>query len=212
MVHSDIFGKNVGDYEAWYARYDAVYKSEIRALREHFTRLPENITGIEVGAGTGRFALPLGIKEGVEPSDEMAALAVKRGIEIVKGYAEALPYKDVHFDFVLFVTICHLNNVKKALREAFRVLKDGGLLIIGFIEKDGEIARSYMEKRKRSIFYRHASFYRTGHLKRMILDCGFRDLRITQTLFGNPDEITEEQAPKTGYGEGSFIVISALRR
>ena len=65
--------------------------------------------------GTGRFSKALGIKEGIEPSEEMAIKAMKSGIEIMKGVAERLPYSDYHFDFLLYVTICHLNNLKMAL-------------------------------------------------------------------------------------------------
>lgn len=36
--------------------------------------------GLEVGIGTGRFAIPLGITTGIEPSAAMAAIAAKSGI------------------------------------------------------------------------------------------------------------------------------------
>ncbi len=48
----------------------------------------------------------------------MAEKAIKRGIEIIDGVAEKLPYGDLQFDFVLFVTICHLDSIKNALAEA----------------------------------------------------------------------------------------------
>ena len=70
---TDAFDKNVADYEAWYEAYPEVYTSELSAIRTHFERLPENIRGIEVGLGTGRFSVPLGIREGIEPSAPMAA-------------------------------------------------------------------------------------------------------------------------------------------
>ena len=88
-----VFESHVNEYEAWYEKYPEVYQSEIQALREHFRRLPESIQGIEVGLGTGRFAEPLGIKEGVEPSEPMAERARKRGIEVMDARAEHLPYK-----------------------------------------------------------------------------------------------------------------------
>jgi len=37
--------------------------------------IPEGLNGMEVGVGTGRFALPLGIRVGVEPADNMARIA-----------------------------------------------------------------------------------------------------------------------------------------
>ncbi len=101
-----------------------------------------------MGLGTGRFSEPLGIKEGVEPSENMAAIARERGIEVTNGIAENLPIRDLYFDFVLFVTICHLDNLKLAFEHAHRILKSGGSIIIGFIDKNQEIAKSYEKKEK----------------------------------------------------------------
>ena len=61
----NIFNENVEAYEAWYEKYTEVYLSEVSAIKEHLLKLPENIRGIEVGIGTGRFAQVLGIKEGM---------------------------------------------------------------------------------------------------------------------------------------------------
>ena len=72
MVQVEKFNKYVDEYEQWYEVYPEVYQSEIIAIEEQLRKLPENIRGIEVGLGTGRFAQPLGIKEGIEPSEEMA--------------------------------------------------------------------------------------------------------------------------------------------
>ncbi len=212
MIQSELFDRNVGDYEAWFDRHEEVYQSEIIALREQISTLPENIRGIEVGLGTGRFTKPLGIREGIEPSESMAARARARGIEVMDGLAENLPYADLQFDFVLFVTICHLRKLKMALSEAHRVLKPTGALIIGFLDKDMSIAQSYLEKRERSTFYAQADFYTVSRLDTLIKDAGFRDPEYTQTLFGGLDDIREVQLPKPGHGEGSFVVVKALKK
>ena len=133
MEHTKIFNENVEEYEAWYEEYPEVYNSEVLAIQEQLLKLPENIRGIEVGLGTGRFSEPLGIKEGVEPSENMAAIARERGIEVTNGIAENLPIRDLYFDFVLFVTICHLDNLKLAFEHAHRILKSGGSIIIGLL-------------------------------------------------------------------------------
>lgn len=78
-----IFDKNVQEYEAWYEKFPFVYESELIAIREQLKKLPENIRGVEVGLNTGRFASPLGIKEGIEPASEMAEIARQRGIEVM---------------------------------------------------------------------------------------------------------------------------------
>jgi len=53
------------------------------------------------------------------------------------GTAEGLPFPNDHFDVVISLTALHHADVKKALREIFRVLK-----------KDGKVAISIMKKSK----------------------------------------------------------------
>jgi ubiquinone/menaquinone biosynthesis C-methylase UbiE len=212
MNQINIFNENVEAYEAWYEKYPEVYLSEVAAIKEQLLKLPENIKGIEVGLGTGRFAQVLGIKEGVEPSNEMAAIALKRGIEVVNGTAENLPMRDMYFDFVLFVTLCHLNNVKRAFKEAHRILKPKGSIIVGFIDKDRKIGKSYEENRMRSTFFRYANFYSATYVTKLLKEAGFKDIEYNQTLFGELDEIKEVQLPKQGFGQGSFVVVKAVKK
>lgn len=212
MRHKEIFDQHVEEYEKWYEDYHEVYQSELTAIKEQLLKLPINIRGIEVGLGTGRFALPLGIKEGVEPSGEMAEIALKRGIEVIEGYAEQLPYRDLQFDFVLFVTICHLDNLRNALVEAHRVLKQDGSVIIGFLDKEGSIAKQYIAKRYRSTFFAKANFYTVNQVQKLLKDIGFKNLEFNQTLFGELEEIAEIQIPKPGVGKGSFLVVKATKK
>lgn len=212
MNQVNIFKENVADYEAWYEKYPEVYQSEVAAIKEQLLKLPENIKGIEVGLGTGRFAQELGIKEGVEPAIEMAEIALKRGIEVVNGTAENLPMRDMYFDFVLFVTICHLNNVKRAFKEAYRILKPKGSIIIGFIDKDQKIGKDYEENKMRSTFFRYANFYSVAYVTKLLKEAGFKEFEYNQTLFGGLDEINELQLPKQGFGQGSFVVVKAVKK
>ena len=212
MLQTEVFNENVKAYEAWYKKYPKVYLSEVAAIKEQLLKLPENIKGIEVGLGTGRFAEPLGIKEGIEPSSEMGKKAMKRGIEVMDGVAERLPYGDLQFDFVLLVTICHLDEIKEAFVQAYRVLKHGGSIILGFIDKDQSIAKQYEEKRDRSIFFRHASFYTVNRVESLLKEVGFRNFEYNQTLFGTLEQIKKIQTPKQGFGEGSFVVLKAIKK
>ena len=212
MTHTEIFDRHVEEYEKWYEDYPKVYQSELTAIREQLLKLPENIRGIEVGLGTGRFALPLGIKEGVEPSSEMAEKAINRGIEVIEALAEGLPYGDLQFDFVLFVTICHLDSLKNALAEAYRVLKHEGSVLIGFLDKDRSVAQQYIEKRHRSTFFAKANFYTVDRIQTLLKDAGFKNLEFNQTLFGDLEEMAEVQIPKSGFGEGSFVVVRASKK
>lgn len=61
--------------EAWFSRHQAAYLSELFVVR---ALLPWEGKGLEIGVGTGRFAAPLGVEVGVDPSKEMLAYAFKR--------------------------------------------------------------------------------------------------------------------------------------
>ena len=211
MALVDTFEEHVDQYEQWYENYPEVYQSELLALQEQFLELPQNIRGIEVGLGTGRFAEPLGIKEGVEPSVEMAKRAVKRNIEIMKATAEQLPYAAMQFDFVLFVTVCHFKNLKKALTEAYRVLKPNGTLIIGFLDKKQSVAKSYVAKKQKSNFYEKAIFYSVNDVEQLLGKIGFKKMNYNQTLFGELETINEIQIPEPGHGKGSFVTLRATK-
>src|SRR3989337_3951512 len=155
-----IFDELAQEYDKWFDESRCAYESEVLALRKF---IPKNGKGLEVGVGTGRFAIPLGVKIGVEPAKAMADIARKRGIIVVEAMAEDLPFDDASFDFVLMVTtICFLQNPIRGLEEAKRVLKPGGYMIIGMIDKESPLGRIYEAKKNNSKFYRHAHSYSVG--------------------------------------------------
>ncbi len=211
MLQVEQYNAHAVEYEKWYEEHAHVYQSELSAIKMQLLKLGPNIHGIEVGMGSGRFAQPLGIKEGIEPAEELRIIAAKRGIEVMDAVAENLPYRDIHFDFVLFVTLLALDNIKLALSEAYRVLKKGGSIVIGFIEKDSKIGKLYHARRERSDFYRHATFYSAEKVDKLLKQAGFKNMNYIQTLFGDLEDIDELQSPKDGYGEGSFVVVIAQK-
>ena len=211
MIKTLPFNEHVAEYEEWYRKYPFVFQSEVEAIRE---LLPagNNIYGIEVALGTGRFAKELGIKEGIEPSPNMRALALKKGIDVLSAEAEHLPYKDMRFDFVLMAfCISYFDDLPAAFKEARRVLKNGGSLIVGFIDKDSIIGKFYEQRKPDSVFYKQANFYSTKRIIAELKKLGFKKLQFSQTLFHALDDIKEFEPAKPGYGEGSFVLIKAIK-
>jgi hypothetical protein len=95
MPGTSPFNNDHGRYEAWFTRHWAAYHSELLAVR---ALLPWQGLGLEIGVRTGRFAAPIGVRVGINPSMAMLTFATERGISCVQGIAETLPFKDVVFN------------------------------------------------------------------------------------------------------------------
>jgi ubiquinone/menaquinone biosynthesis C-methylase UbiE len=209
MPKVEPFEKYASQYEEWFERHKFAYESELQAIKE---QLPEGKNGIEIGVGSGRFAAPLGIRLGLDPSKEMRKIAQKRGIEVIDGVAEAIPFGDSEFDFVLMVTtLCFLDDIEAGLKEAHRVLRSGGSLIIGFIDANSPIGRLYQRQKNENLFYREAKFYSTEEVIAYLKKTGFTDFHFKQTLFRPLTDIRDIEPVKEGYGEGSFVVVKAIK-
>lgn len=199
------FEKYAEQYEEWFVENRWVYEAELRAVK---AMLPVGGHGVEIGVGSGRFAEPLGIKIGVEPSKSMREIAQKRGIQVLDGVAEELPFDDAGFDFVLMVTtVCFVDNIRKALLEAHRVLSHGGFLIIGFVDRNSMVGQTYLDHQNENVFYKDATFFSVDELDELMDQAGFKDLTFKQTIFKTLSRTTRDEQVKPGHGEGSFVVI-----
>ena len=199
------FEKYVEQYEEWFVENRWVYEVELRAVK---AMLPAKGHGVEIGVGTGRFAEPLGIKIGVEPSKRMREIAQKRGIQVLGGVAEELPFDDSEFDFVLMVTtVCFVDDINRALLEAHRVLSHEGILIIGFVDRNSMVGQTYLSRQNENVFYKEATFFSVDELVKIMDQSGFIDLTFKQTIFKTLSETTRDEPVKSGHGEGSFVVI-----
>ena len=206
------FEENCAEYDRWFDENRFIYLSELEALR-HFIRVGERgEKGVEIGVGTGRFAAPLGIGVGIDPSWRMGEVARERGISFLGGVAESLPFRGEEFDFVLMmVTICFVDDVKRAFDEVYRVLKVNGSLIVGFIDKYSFLGRTYIHKKEKSKFYRYARFYSVDEVMAGLRYTGFHNFKMIQTIFGGLEDITTVQSFRDGHGDGSFVVLQALK-
>ena len=197
------------EYEEWFDKHLYVYLSEVEALR---TVIPKRQKGVEIGMGTGRFAHPLGVRDGVEPSGEMRRLASRKGLKLYNAVAEALPFQNGSYDFALMVTtVCFVDDIRKSFEEVHRILKMGGCIVVGLVDKRSALGRSYRKRKDENKFYRIATFYTTEEVEANLEETGFCDIEIIQTVFGDLDEIEEVQPCREGHGEGGFVVLRAMK-
>jgi SAM-dependent methyltransferase len=203
------FEKHHERYDAWFSRHEAAYHSELLAVR---ALLPFEGFGLEIGVGTGRFAAPLGVRVGIDPSGEMLAHAARRGISAVRGVAETLPFRDGIFDYVLAVTtICFVDDARAMMAEVRRVLKEQGKLVVGFIDRESAIGGACLAHQEESTFYREATFFSSPEVERLLEEAGFARRVWAQTLFRPLDGIREIEPIRPGRGEGSFVTVQAAR-
>jgi ubiquinone/menaquinone biosynthesis C-methylase UbiE len=210
MAKTEPFNNHIFEYEQWFEDNKYVYRSEIQAIERV---IPENGRGIEIGIGSGLFAKPLGITEGCDPSEKMRKRATEKGLSVIDGIAEKLPYMSQSVDFVLMVTtICFVDDVDKTFEEIKRVLRPNGKAIVAFVDKDSEVGQQYSKHKEKSVFYKDAVFYSTTEVLGILEKHNFVVEKTLQTIFGDMADINGTQHPEKGYGKGSFVVIRATKQ
>jgi ubiquinone/menaquinone biosynthesis C-methylase UbiE len=168
--------------------------------------------GIEVGVGTGRFSIPFGIYMGIDPSRNMGRMAKTRNISVCQAVGEYLPFCDDEFDFVLIVTvICFMNSVRHVVDEVRRILKIGGQITIGFIDKETPLGQMYESRKNVDKFYKAAHFYSTPEIINQVGRAGFSQIRCYQTIFGLPCDNEMVYQIREGFGEGAFVAMGAIK-
>lgn len=208
MSGASPFDEHHRRYENWFVTHGAAYCSELLAVR---ALLPRQGLGLEIGVGTGRFAAPLGVRVGIDPSPAMLEHACERGIHAVHGVAEQLPFADQSFDYALSVTtICFVNDVRTMLREARRVIRPDGCLVLGFVDRGSELGRRYLDAQARSTFYREATFYSAKEVELLLRESGFPSQEWVQTLSAPLPDIVEIEPFRAGHGIDAFVVVKAM--
>ncbi len=201
-------------YEAWYdTKGKTAFETELAALRPLLPALPK--PWLEVGCGSGRFAQALGIPLGIDPSVALLAKAKERGIEVLHGEGEKMPFRAASFGTVFLLTTWEfLTEPARVLAECRRILRPCGRLVNGYLDRDGKWAASYVEKAKAGHpLFTHARFWTLPEVAKVTREAGFRIVRVVSTLFVGPGEPLVVEEPRSGYVRGaSFIVMVATTR
>jgi len=206
MLKNKAFKQHTEKYDDWFDKNSNAYLCELKT----FETLNIQGNSIEIGIGTGKFAAPLRIPIGVEPTSQMYEKSIELGIDIIEAVAEALPLRSRHFDWVVMVTtICFVSDPAKSMSEMHRVLKSGGKCAIGLVDRETELGRVYLDKKDKSDFYKEATFFSSEEVIKLLNDAGFVDIKAIQTL--TDITMTSVEEPTAGYGKGGFVVIYGVK-
>ena len=176
------FNRYAGDYDSWFETNRRTYQEQLAAVR---SVLPGKGRGLEVGVGSGRFAAGLRIRYGLDPAPALLRMARQRGVETVLGVGEDLPFRAGTFDYVLMMTvICFMADIARSFEEAFRVIRPGGIIISGFMEKDGEVARREPGQEPAGRFLRFAAFRSVEEVMTVLSAVGFSRCTLRENLHG----------------------------
>ncbi len=122
MPRTEPFDEYSDAYDEWFEENLDLYEAELEAIRRLLP--PPGAEGMEVGVDSGKFAAPLGIRIGVEPSKVMAIKAREQGIDVYPGVAKDLSFPDGRFDFVLHER-CEMNSAGKVPDRDLELRHDG---------------------------------------------------------------------------------------
>jgi ubiquinone/menaquinone biosynthesis C-methylase UbiE len=196
MNKINIFDKYAEEYDRWFDTPEGkvLFAVEVKAVKLLMKDIEKPF--LEIGVGTGRFADQFGIEYGIDPSSNVLEIAKMRGITTKKAKGETLPFADGSFGavFILF-TLCFAEDPKMLLFEAKRVLKKGGRLIVGIINRESPWGQLYLKKKAGGHpLYRYATFYSVYEVIKMIENAGMAVEAYSSTLCQRPSEMLYEES------------------
>jgi len=181
----------------WYEHKSPVKSDEIIQISTltHIKRLldlfPVKKGGLSLncGCGDGSQKDLFGPSMGVDISFENVRSLVQEGGQGVVADVEFLPFKDQAFDLVYgFGILHHLNDIKKGVSEACRVLKKGGYLGFGG-ENNGLCPFVYIMSFLYGNWKIEKGSYRIreGNLRKIFRESGVTDFKVSRwgmTIYG----------------------------
>lgn len=211
-----VFDTFADRYDKWYDK--PFGKSAFRLEKDCIEFLCGDLAKpfLEVGVGTGRFAVALNLEYGVDRSIRVLRFAKKRGIKVVRGDGLRLPFADESFGAVfIIVTLCFVDYPLKVLEEAVRVSRREGAIILGLILKESPWAAFYEKKgEKGNVFYEIARFYSFEEVESMLANVGLQVEEMRSTMFQRPavNPLDFECSWKGVFREAGFVAIKARKR
>jgi ubiquinone/menaquinone biosynthesis C-methylase UbiE len=216
---SGIFDEYAEIYDKWFQTPEGrkVFELELNALLE-IIKPRQNMKMLDIGIGTGIFASEF-VKRGVtvygiDPSEKMINIAMKRGFNAQLGSGEDIPFGDNCFDLILSMTSIEFSKEpERFVLEMVRVVKPDGLVVLAALNL---LSLYGIRRRIKALFYRtifrDAHFYTFWEL-RALLERHLQSVGVISSVFFNPHppEFILERADRLEKcGHRYFLPFGAL--
>lgn len=219
------------EYDRWFMENNQLFYSELKL----FKKALGDISGkklLSVGCGSGLFESYIDCSgiEGIEPSEDMSAIAQKRGVNIIQiGTIEDTNLPDKFYDIVYFNgSSSYIQNLKLVYNKALHSLKDGGKLILLDVPKESAFGFMYMLGKSLGSYDNEylngvipqlpypielafsGIWHSTEEKINVLKELGIKNFEFYQTLLRNPMYTNEDIEEVTdGYKEGGYVAIIA---
>lgn len=169
------------DYKRLFKRRKNDIENIAALLQEKFTDIHLLDIGCSNGSGV-YIANQLGCRaEGIDPSEKAVNDGILRGLKLHKGFLEDVGFDDESFDAItLYEVIEHVPNPIYLLTECARILKPGGILLIGTGNIDSWTRRARKNQWDFFDMHQHGghiSFYSPKSLKKLGQQVGLNKVK-----------------------------------
>ncbi|MBR5182252.1 MAG: class I SAM-dependent methyltransferase [Clostridiales bacterium] len=218
-------------YDEWFMKNENLFISELRL----FKKVLGDIEGkklLSVGCGSGLFESYIDCSniEGIEPSEDMGQIAVKRGVNVIKfGLIEDVDLPENEYDIIYFNgSSSYMEDLVPVYEKSLKALKAGGRLILldvpkesafGFMYLLGKSLNTYdheylegaMPELPYPLALASSGVWHTTEEKIDVLkNLGVSKFNFYQTLVKNPLYTNEEpEEVVEGYKSGGYVAIIA---
>ena len=218
-------------YDEWFMKNENLFTSELRLFQKALGEI-SGMRVLSVGCGSGLFESYIDSSnvEGIEPSKDMGAIAVKRGVNVIHfGLIEEVELPEEAYDIIYFNgSSSYMEDLKLVYEKSLRALKKGGRLILLDVPKESAFGFMYllgknlgtydhkalcgvMPKLPYPLGLASSGVWHSSEEKISILkDLGCKNFNFYQTLIKNPMYTNEEpEEVSDGYKSGGYVAIIA---
>ena len=218
-------------YDEWFMKNDKLFTSELRL----FEKVLGDIQGkklLSVGCGSGLFESYIDSSniEGIEPSEDMAEIARKRGINVIKiGLIEDVDLPEEKYDIIYFNgSSSYMEDLSPVYGKCLRALKANGRLILLDVPKESAFGFMYLLGKSLNTYdheYLNGAmpelpyplalassgvWHTTEEKINVLKELGISRFSYYQTLVKNPLYTNEEpEEVIEGYKSGGYVAIIA---